>query len=108
MRHPITGRRISREKYEAQQVLFAKRYAEMKAEEQTKASSTMTKKHFIALADALRAEKPGTNWDPNKMVQWELDVKAIANVCAAHNPNFNRERWLGYIAGTNGPNGGAR
>ena len=34
MRHPITGRRISREKYEAQQVLFAKRYAEMKAEEQ--------------------------------------------------------------------------
>ena len=70
--------------------------------------TTMTKKHFIALADALRAEKPGTNWDPNKMVQWELDVKAIANVCAAHNPNFNRERWLGYIAGTNGPNGGAR
>ena len=39
MRHPITGRRISREKYEAQQVLFAKRYAEMKAEEQSKASS---------------------------------------------------------------------
>ena len=39
MRHPITGRRISREKYEAQQVLFAKRYAEMKAEEQTKAST---------------------------------------------------------------------
>ena len=65
----------------------------------------MTKKHFIALADALRAEKPGTNWDPNKMVQWELDVKAIANVCAAQNSNFNRERWLGYIAGTNGPSG---
>ena len=68
----------------------------------------MTKKHFIALADALRAEKPGTNWDPNKLVQWELDVKAIANVCAASNPNFNRELWLGYIAGTNGPSGGAR
>jgi hypothetical protein len=41
-------------------------------------------------------------------VQWELDVKAIANVCAANNPNFNCERWLGYIAGTNGPSGGAR
>ena len=68
----------------------------------------MTNKYFIALADALRTEKPGTNWDPNKMVQWELDVKVIANVCAASNPNFNRERWLGYIAGTNGPSGGAR
>lgn len=68
----------------------------------------MTKKHFIALADALRAEKPGDNWDPNKRVQWDLDVKAIANVCAAQNPNFNRERWLGYTAGTNGPSGGSR
>ena len=68
----------------------------------------MTKKHFIALADALRAEKPGTNWDANKHVQWGLDVKAIANVCAAHNPNFNLGRWLGYIAGTNGPSGGKR
>jgi len=46
------------------------------------------------------------NWNQNKMLQWELDVKAIANVCAAQNPNFNRERWLGYIAGTNGKNGG--
>jgi hypothetical protein len=68
----------------------------------------MTKKHFIALADALRAEKPGDNWDPNKRVQWDLDVKAIANFCAEQNPRFDRERWLGYIAGTNGPSGGAR
>lgn len=66
----------------------------------------MTKKHFIALADAFRSEKPGENWDPNKRVQWELDVKAVANVCAQFNPRFNRERWLGYIAGTNGKNGG--
>ncbi len=67
----------------------------------------MSKKHFIALADALRAEKPGKNWDANKMVQWELDVKAIASVCGRVNPLFNHERWLGYINGTNGPNGGA-
>ena len=66
----------------------------------------MTKKNFIALADALKAEKPGTNWNPNKMVQWELDVKAIADVCAASNPAFKRDRWLGYIAGENGKNGG--
>lgn len=28
--------------------------------------------------------------------------------CMEQNNNFNRERWLGYIVGTNGPNGGAR
>lgn len=67
----------------------------------------MSKKHFIALADALRAEKPGINWDPNKMVQWELDVKAIANACAASNPRFNRERWMSYVNGECGPNGGS-
>ena len=66
----------------------------------------MSKKHFIALANALRREKPQAGWDPNKMVQWELDVKAIADTCAASNPRFDRKRWLGYIAGECGPNGG--
>ena len=68
----------------------------------------MTKKHFIALADALSAEKPGSGWNPNKLVQWELDVKAVANVCQSQNPNFNRERWLAYVAGECGPNGGKK
>ena len=68
---------------------------------------SMSKQDFIKLADALRAEKPGDNWNPNKRVQWELDVKAIAEVCAASNPRFKRERWMAYIAGTCGKNGGA-
>lgn len=68
----------------------------------------MTKKDFIGLADALRAEKPGENWDPNKIVQWELDVRAIADLCAASNPRFKRERWLRYVNGECGPNGGSR
>lgn len=67
----------------------------------------MTKKHFIALADGLRNEKPNENW-LNKMVQWHMDVNAIADVCAASNPRFNRERWLDYVNGLCGPNGGAR
>jgi hypothetical protein len=61
----------------------------------------MKKKHLIALADALRHMRPphenkfyGIQWD-----QWDLDVKAVAAVCAAFNPGFNHGRWLGYIAG---------
>jgi hypothetical protein len=54
----------------------------------------MSRKHFRALADALKAEKPGDNWNPNKRVQWELDVKAIANTCAQFNPNFQRDTFL--------------
>ena len=66
----------------------------------------MTKKNFIALADALKSEQPWTNWDPNKRIQWELDVRAVANVCQTSNPRFNRQRWMEYIAGKCGPNGG--
>jgi hypothetical protein len=54
----------------------------------------MSRKHFIALAAALKAEKPGGNWCANKHVQWALDVKAIANTCARFNNNFKRERFL--------------
>jgi hypothetical protein len=31
----------------------------------------------------------------------------LAEFCRDQNGRFNRERWLGYIAGTNGKNGGA-
>jgi hypothetical protein len=54
----------------------------------------MSRKHFKALAESLKAEKPGENWNPNKRVQWELDVQAIANTCARFNSNFKRERFL--------------
>ena len=67
----------------------------------------MSKKHFVMLADALRAEKPASHWNPNKMTQWELDVKAIADVCARCSPNFKRDRWMDYVNGLCGPSGGA-
>lgn len=31
----------------------------------------------------------------------------LADFCKSQNGRFDRERWLGYIAGENGPNGGA-
>jgi hypothetical protein len=61
----------------------------------------MTKQNFIALADAI---KNGTALITLTQVQ----IEALADFYQAQNPNFNRDRWLGYIAGTNGKNGGAR
>lgn len=66
----------------------------------------MTKQDFIALADALKAQVPQVNWSVNKHVQWELDCNAVARVCKQQNNRFNKERWLGYLRGECGPNGG--
>lgn len=71
----------------------------------------MTKKHFIALADAIRkqnahgcSDASQTGWTAYTADQ----IETLADFCKAQNSNFNRERWLGYIAGTNGKNGGKR
>jgi hypothetical protein len=58
----------------------------------------MSKKHFIALADCVRA---------NGNVFSDAAIVALADFCAAQNSNFKRERFLNYIAGTCGPCGGA-
>lgn len=68
---------------------------------------SMSKQDFIALADALRGEKPADHWDPNKKAQWENDCRAIARVCKRANSAFKEDRWFAYIAGDCGPNGGA-
>jgi hypothetical protein len=82
----------------------------------------MTNKHFCALADVIRreraiamAELQTATVDPELNPAFENGVlsgigamtQVLADFCAAQNPKFNRERWLGYIAGTNGKNGGA-
>lgn len=65
----------------------------------------MTKKHFIALADAIRDHNNnvvrigGTYFQPT-----QLD--SLATFLQRQNPRFNRQRWLGYINGFCGPNGG--
>ena len=48
------------------------------------------------IALALKDERPGTNWDANKKVQWDLDVKAIANACGGL---FKRERFIEVAGG---------
>jgi hypothetical protein len=59
----------------------------------------MSKKHFIALANALLAAKPADHWDTNKHVQWDLDTRYIANALAQFNPQFDRDRFISACKG---------
>jgi hypothetical protein len=74
----------------------------------------MTKKHFIALADAIKRFDKDDRFVfchgqvANSRPFNEAQLIALANFCQSQNPNFNRERWLEYIAGTCGPGGGKR
>lgn len=71
----------------------------------------MTKKHFIELADVVMATEPIKLNQKDARAsaehrQWERMRDALAQFCANQNPRFMRDRWLDYIAGTNGKNGG--
>lgn len=71
----------------------------------------MTKKHFIELAEVVKATEPIKLNQKDARAsaehrQWESMRDALAQFCASQNPRFMRERWLGYIAGECGSNGG--
>jgi hypothetical protein len=65
----------------------------------------MSKRHFIQLADIIRNyNKTAEIVDSPPFIEGQ--IFALADFCQSQNPRFDRERWLGYIAGTNGPSGG--
>ncbi len=66
----------------------------------------MSKKDFIALADAIREHNQHLAPDDKRFEAGHLDT--LADFCKSQNSNFMRDRWLSYIAGECGPNGGAR
>lgn len=75
----------------------------------------MTKKHFIALADVIRQfgerQRKADSTAlirTNGLLTTDLLTQALADFCASQNPRFQRGRWLAYIAGECGPNGGKR
>jgi len=66
----------------------------------------MTKKHFIALADAIREHNKTSGCAGTMFNVYHLRV--LADFCAEQNKNFKPNRWIGYVRGECGPNGGAK
>ena len=78
----------------------------------------MTKKHFIELADVLRKpgmmpaavdlafDRFGLTMPGVREAVMKAIAEELADFCKSQNGQFDRERWLNYIAGTHGPNGG--
>lgn len=67
----------------------------------------MTKKHFNALADSIRAENAHREAAGLPLMFDNAAQIALADFCLQQNHQFNRGRWLDYIADKCGPDGGA-
>jgi len=57
----------------------------------------MSKKHFIALAKVIKYSDAAFT---------RAQIMELASFCKSQNARFNTERWLAFIAGECGPNGG--
>jgi hypothetical protein len=64
---------------------------------------SMSKKDFIALADAIRQHNEVSVKDPKFT---DAHLVTLAYFCREQNPAFKCGRWLAYIAGECGPSGG--
>ena len=65
----------------------------------------MTKKHFIALADWIVANNEREGGRYCEMFT-ERQISELGAFCKRQNPLFKRDRWLSYVAGECGKNGG--
>ena len=65
----------------------------------------MSKKQFVALVDSIREHNRLAKFNGENAFTDE-QLATLACFCASENPRFKRERWLDYIAGRCGPNGG--
>jgi len=63
---------------------------------------SMSKKDFIALADAFRSlPQDAATWDRTEV------LVRLRDFCTAQNGAFKPDRWIDYLLGKCGPNGGA-
>ena len=68
----------------------------------------MTKQHFIALADEMSnffATNAGREMDD---ITRGILVDHLARFCQSQNSQFMRGRWIAYLNGECGPNGGKK
>jgi hypothetical protein len=64
----------------------------------------MSKKHFIELADMIREHN---NRNPFNRQEFTPDqIATLAEFCKSQNSAFMRDRWIAYINGECGKNGG--
>jgi hypothetical protein len=70
----------------------------------------MSKKHFIAIADAIREHNTVARRRRDSGIPCAMflpdHLETLADSFKRENSMFNRERWLSYVAGACGPNGG--
>ena len=68
---------------------------------------SMSKKDFIALADAIKEHnRIAINSGETTVLFMTEHLDTLADFCKAQNSDFMRGRWVGYIDGECGPNGG--
>ena len=67
--------------------------------------SNMSNKHITALADTIKLYNHRCGYSNNTMFD-ARQLEELADFCESQNHSFNRERWIGYINGECGPNGG--
>ena len=53
-----------------------------------------SRRHYEAIAHALRNARPEKHWDANKHAQFLITVDRLSNAFAEDNPKFNREKFL--------------
>ena len=64
----------------------------------------MTRQQFIAaLADWIRRDNSLSREDPFNLEHasfTQTQIDSLASFCQSQNPQFNRQRWLNYVAST--------
>ena len=57
------------------------------------------KRHYEAIAAAMKAERPGLFWAANKRAQWNMDVKVLASMFERDNVAFRPFQFLEACGG---------